>query len=272
MIAVCLKWIDGPASPGLSPADEAALEMALRHAVVARTSVAAVTVGEAAADAALRRAIACGATTAIRVDAPHDIGSAAVAEALAPVVAHSGVVWCGDYSADRGSGSVPGFLAARLRRQQALGLIAAELGATLRVTRRLDGGRREVLTVSGPAVLSVEGSIAALRRAPLRAALQAQTADVLLYGVAAAGGSEPAVTVHAYRPRARVLPAPRGATALERLRVLTDASNAPQPGETIDVPPPAAARRIVAALRDWGYLDDAAGGEVDLDRFGGTTR
>ena len=274
MIAVCLKWLDGPpaalVSPGLSAADEAALEMALRHAESIGTSVVAVTVGGAGADAVLRRALACGATTAVRVDAAHEIDSAAVADALAPVVAHSAVVWCGDYSADRGTGSVPGFLAARLRRQQALGLIAAELGPTLRLTRRLDGGRREVLSVIGPAVLSVEGSIATLRRAPLRAALGAQTADVLLYGIAAAPGVGPNPVVRPYRPRARVLAGPSGATALERLRVLTDASAAPQPGETIEVAPPAAARRIVDALRDWGYLDVA--GQVDLDRLGGPAR
>jgi electron transfer flavoprotein beta subunit len=256
MIAVCIKWIGDSATPGLSAADQAALEMALRHAASARTSLVVVTAGGAAADEGLRSALACGATTAIRVDASADTESAAVAEALAPVVAHSSAVWCGDYSADRGTGSVPAFLAGRLRRQQALGLIAVELGPPVRVTRRLDGGRREVLNVTGPSVLSVEGSIASLRRAPLRAALASQTADVLLYGTTAGSiGAMPVTTVRPYRPRARVLAAPSGATALERLQALTDASAAPQPGETIEASPAAAARRIVEVLGGWGYLD-----------------
>ena len=108
--------------------------------------------------------------------------SASVAAALTPVVAHSTAVWCGDYSADRGSGSVPAFLAARLHRQQALGLVGVEFIDPLRVTRRLDGGRREILRITGPAVLSVEGSVARLRRASLRSALTAQKAEVLPYG------------------------------------------------------------------------------------------
>jgi electron transfer flavoprotein beta subunit len=204
--------------------------------------------------------LACGVTTAIRVDAPDDLDSALVADALAPVVAHSAAVWCGDYSADRGTGSVPAFLAARLRRQQALGLIAVELGGPMRVIRRLDGGRREVLLVTGPAVLSVEGSVAALRRAPLRAALASQTAEVLPYGTPlstgmASTGMASTVSVRPYRPRARVLAPPAGSTALERLQALSDASAAPQPGETLEASPPDAARRIIEALRDWGYLE-----------------
>jgi electron transfer flavoprotein beta subunit len=258
MIAVCIKWISGSTTPGLSAADEAAIEMALRHAEATGGSVIAVAVGGAAADRGLRGALACGATTAIRVDAPDDMDSVAVAAALNPVVAHSAAVWCGDYSADRGTGSVPSFLAARLQRQQALGLVDVQFGNPLRVTRRLDGGRREVLRITGPAVLSVEGSVARLRRASLRAALAAQTAEVLPYGTAMVpSGNTSPVVVRPYRPRARVLAAPVGATTLDRLRVLTDASAAPQPGETIEVVPADAARRIIEVLGDWGYLEVA---------------
>lgn len=255
MIAVCIKWLRGGASDGLSAADEAAIEMALRHSEALRTTVIAVSVGAPEADRGLRIALACGATTAIRVDAPEGLESASVAAALTPVVAHSAAVWCGDYSADRGTGSVPAFLAAALHRQQALGLVAADLTEPLRVTRRLDGGRREILRVSGPAVLSVEGSVARLRRAPLRAALRAQSAEVLPYGATSVHSlNTSAVTVRPYRPRARVLPAPVGATPLDRLRALTDLSAAPQPGETIEASAAAAAQRILEVLTDWGYI------------------
>ena len=229
--------------------------MALRHGEAIRTTVIAVTVGGVEADAGLRAALACGATTAIRVDAPDDMDSPSVAAALTPVVAHSTAVWCGDYSADRGTGSVPAFLAARLRRQQALGLVGVEFIDPLRVTRRLDGGRREVLRITGPAVLSVEGSVARLRRASLRSALTAQKAEVLPYGnPSMLSGSASVVVARPYRPRARVLPAPVGTTALDRLRALTDVSAAPQPGETVEADPQAAAQRIIEVLRGWGYL------------------
>jgi electron transfer flavoprotein beta subunit len=255
MIAVCIKWVSASATSGLSAADEAAIEMALRHAEATRSSVIAVTVGDTDADRALRNALACGVKTAIRVDATADMDSASVAVALTPIVAHSTAVWCGDYSTDRGTGSVPAFLAARLQRQQAFGLVGVEFIEPLRVTRRLDGGRREVLRITGPAVLSVEGSVARLRRAPLRSALTAQTAEVLPYAsIAAPSGHVAAIAVRPYRPRARVLAGPVGATALDRLRVLTDVSTAPQPGETIEASPAAAAQRIIEVLGDWGYI------------------
>ena len=255
MIAACVKWIGDRAVTGISAADQAAIEMALRHGEATRSSVIAVTVGSAEADRCLRDALACGAATAIRVDAPDDMDSAAVAAALVPVVGHSSAVWCGDYSADRGSGSVPAFLAELLDRQQALGLVGAEFVDPLRVVRRLDGGRREVLRITGQAVLSVEGSVTRLRRAPLRAALTAQSTEVLPYGMRTLpSAASTAPSVRPYRPRARVLSAPAGSTALERLRTLTDASAAPQPGETLEAGPADAAARIIIALSDWGYL------------------
>jgi electron transfer flavoprotein beta subunit len=255
MIAACIKWIGDRSVTGISFADECAIEMALRHGEATRSSVIAVTVGSAVADRCLRDALACGATTAIRVEAPDDMDSASVAAALVPVVGHSRAVWCGDYSADRGSGSTPAFLAELLDRQQALGLVAVEFIDPLRVVRRLDGGRREVLRIAGQAVLSVEGSVARLRRAPLRAALTAQRTEVLPYGTRTVPNTAVAApTIRPYRPRARVLNAPAGATPLERLRALTDASAAPQPGETVEGPPAEAAARIIDALSDWGYL------------------
>jgi electron transfer flavoprotein beta subunit len=230
--------------------------MALRHGESTNSSVIAVTVGGPSADRGLRIALSCGVKTAIRVDAPDGLDSASVASALMPVVAHSAAVWCGDFSSDRGTGSVPAFLAAQLRRQQALGLIGVEFVDPLRVIRRLDGGRREVLRITGPAVLSVEGSLARLRRAALRPALAAQSAEVLPYGTNVVPQRDNSVVVvRAYRPRARVLPAPAGATALDRLRTLTDSSTAPQQGETIEVSPAEAAARIIAVLAGWGYLE-----------------
>ncbi|HSB84939.1 MAG TPA: hypothetical protein VLD86_01450 [Ilumatobacteraceae bacterium] len=255
MIAVCVKWIGDPIATGLSPADEAAIEIALQHGEHAGSAVVAVTVGDKSADRGLRLALACGARTAIRVDAPRHLDSAAVASALAPVVAHSEAIWCGDYSFDRGTGSVPVFLAAELQRQQALGLVGVELGQALRVTRRLDGGRREVLRITAPSVLSVEGSIARLRRAGLRPALSAQTTEVLPYGTTVAPRDSTApVTVHPFRPRARVLPGPVGGT-LDRVRALADSTTTRQHGETIEAEPSEAAGRIIAALQHWGYLE-----------------
>ncbi|MCU1504895.1 MAG: Electron transfer flavoprotein alpha/beta-subunit [Ilumatobacteraceae bacterium] len=260
MIAACVKWVAGVPEPGderfagISAADQAAVELALRHGASMGDDVVVVTAGPPAAERALREALAAGATRAVRVDLPADATSSDVATALAGVVGDAAFVWCGDYSTDRGSGSVPAFLAAERSARQALGAVAVDLadGATISVTRRLDGGRREVSTVSAPAVVSVEGAVARLRRAGLAGVLAARTAPIEVRRPAVVVPDVAAI-VHAYRPRARTLPPPHGST-LDRLRELTDAAAAPAHGETVHLDPADAADRILTALRAWSYL------------------
>jgi electron transfer flavoprotein beta subunit len=276
MIAVCLKWTPsrldgGPVGPdpgddrfaGVSPADRAALELALRLAAVTGTEVVAVAAGPVGAERTLRDALAAGATRAVRLDMPTDSDSRDVAFELAQVLGDATVVLCGDYSLDRGSGSVPAFVAHHLAAAQALGLVAIDVDATgatsgsdaprVHVVRRLDGGRRELLAVPMPCVLSVEGSVATLRRAPLPRVLAARSARVEVVATPPAHHHGAPAIVTSYRPRARVMPAPMGG-ALDRVRSLTDAGTASTRGETIEVPPREAAARILAALREWGHL------------------
>lgn len=268
MIVACLKWVTHPGEPhderfaGMSPADQSALEFALVQAAAGGDGVTAVTVGPPAADKVLRDALACGAQRAIRIDAPATLSSSEVADAIAVAVPTARWVWCGDYSLDRGTGSVPAFLAAALGAEQALGIISVALdggagGAgpdSVVATRRLDGGRRELLTVTSPAVLSVEGATAHLRRAGLAALRAAAAMPIEVTQPQAPRVAETAV-VRAYRPRARVLSAPVGEHPLDRLRALTDAGAAVAArGETVVLDPPAAAQRILTALREWGYL------------------
>lgn len=263
MIVACLKWVTHPGEPndarfaGMSPADQSALEFALAQATATGAEVTVVTVGPLAAEAVLRDAVACGAHHAIRIDAPATLTSAQVAEAISTTVPSAQWVWCGDYSLDRGTGSVPAFLAANLAAQQALGVIAVEPSGNgqFAATRRLDGGRREVLAVSAPAVISVEGATAHLRRAGLGAVLAAARTQILVRQSSPSAHADDAV-IYPYRPRARALAAPRGAHPLDRLRALTDSSGAaPAHGESVVLAPAEAAVRIVAALREWGYLE-----------------
>ena len=83
-VVVCLKWLtpsDGDDRfGGISPADSSALEWGLRAAEALGQSVTALTVGAPAADGALRNAVACGATRAIRIDAPDEVSSVDTAE------------------------------------------------------------------------------------------------------------------------------------------------------------------------------------------------
>lgn len=246
-VVVALKW-----TGRLSGSDAAALETALGL----DADVTAITAGPPDADAGLRRAIAAGATRAIRVDVPNGLRSDAVATALAPHCAGVSWVLCGDASTDRGSGSVPAFLAAELGVGQALGLVAVESTGTdsLRVVRRLDGGRREILEASSPTVVSVEGSVARLRRASLPAEIAAQRSPVEV--VAGPDGPvERPATVRVYRPRPRETAMPSG-DAFARIGQLTDAGASAERADVLVLDPPAAASKIVDALRSWGYLAD----------------
>ncbi len=273
-IAVCWKWVSLDREreadrrwSGVSAADEAALEVALSIADGAGPSeVAVICLGPPSADDVLREAIAAGATSALRVDASTELDSQVVATALAEHLADRDLVVCGDYSLDRGTGSVPAFLAGELAIAQALGLLevhtAADAAGAFRVVRRLDGGRREVLDVRPPAVLSVEGSVASLRRAPLAASLSARNAPV----ATARGphGRLPEAEIHPYRPRARVLPAPTGGS-LDRVRQILDVGGSDAHAELVTLDPVAAASKILEQLRDWGYLDAPAPGHPGAD-------
>jgi electron transfer flavoprotein beta subunit len=270
VIAACLKWVDrrpeidpltgavrvDGRSAGASDADQAALEWALRTGEAWGHAVVAVTAGPELADAVLRDALAAGASEAIRVDLPAGAPSEAVAAGLAPHLSGCDIVWCGDASLDRGSGSVPAYLAAHLGAAQALGLVQIDVGPAGELTalRRLDGGRRERLRVTAPSVCSVEGAAARLRRAPLAATLAVRTA-VIDVRRGSAPGPTPSVWTRPFRPRARVLAPPAGATALERIAALTGPATATAHGQPVVLEPADAADRVLDALRTWGYLD-----------------
>lgn len=288
MIAVCIKWtqlrveIDpllGTVAPmnhgaGISAADEAAIEVALRLGERFDQPVTVLTLGPPDADAALRDALAVGAARAVRIDAttaaPSDSVAVALAEELtwgsAAAVGPVGIVVCGDMSADRGSGSVPSFLAHELGAAQALGLIEVDTSTqaptgdpdTISALRRLDGGRRERLSISAPAVLSVEGAAADLRRAPLAAVLAADAATIEVVAPRSEVRAEQ-VRLSPWRPRTRVVPAPTDEHALARIVALTGALSDRTPPRTVTLEPAAAAATILEQLREWGYLEDAPG-------------
>lgn len=284
-IAVCLKWVslrpvvdpltaeitDDNRWFGLSAADEAALEVALGLGEQWSTDVVAITAGGRETEGALRSALGCGAAHAVRVELPADTASDRVAAGLAEAIRRAVgdgrgevdlsplIVVCGDYSLDRGTGSVPAYLADALGAAQALGLIGLTASASMNIDalRRLDGGRRERLAVSGPAVISVEGSVARLRRASLATVLAAERAviDVVEGSGDHAGDPSHAKVLRPYRPRARALPAPVGGHSLDRIRILTGAAQERTPPRRVELDPVAAADAILDQLRSWGYVD-----------------
>jgi electron transfer flavoprotein beta subunit len=219
----------------------------------------AVTAGGAEADGVLHFALGDGAR-AQRVALGSDVPSEAVAAGLAPLLAGCDLVWCGVHSLDRGSGAVPAYLAAHLGAAQALGLVEVELDAEVpgrvHAMRRLDGGRRERLRVGPPAVLSVEGVTARLRRAPVASWLDARRTPIEVHAGPVIA-EHAARTVRPFRPRARELPAPSSPSARERIVQLTDGGQRATTASTVlTLEPAEAAARLVAALVEWGYLDE----------------
>ena len=267
---------------GPNASELAALEHALRLAERWDAHVVAACVAPAGADEMLREALAVGATQALRVEParwmarPRPVGmvggergsAAALAEALRRRYGVPDLVLCGDVAADRATGSFPAYLAASLGAAQALGCVRLEPvdGYALRVHRRLDGGRREVLMVRPPAVVSIEAAGVRVRRAGLPATLAKQDAVITAAATPAAAAARRIrlLGVHPYRPRPRELPGPTG-TALHRTLELT--------GALVERTPPTvlgplsagqAADELLGYLRRHGYLgadgaDDGGG-------------
>ena len=245
-------------SSGLSLADAAALEWALRLGEAWELPVTAITAGPAEAQSVLRDAAAFGAGRLVRVPEEAGAPSEAVARSLAPLLGGAVVVCCGDYSADRGSGSVPAFLAGELAAAQALGLtrLTPEGAGVLVGQRRLDGGRRELLRVSAPAVISVEPGAARLRRAPLSGLMAASQATI---ETPATDRGTDRRRVHVlrtvpYRPRPKTLPPPSGGSPRDRLLALTGSETERTPPRVVRAAPEEAADELIRYLKDQGYL------------------
>ena len=257
---------------GPNVSELAALEHALRLAEPWDALVVAAAVAPAGADEMLRDALAVGAAQALRVEParwmarPRPVGlvggeresAAALAEALRRRYGVPDLVLCGALAADRATGSFPAFLAASLGAAQALGCVRLEPvdGYALRVHRRLDGGRREVLMVRPPAVVSVEAAGVRLRRAGLPATLARPNAAITVASTPAAAAARRIrlLGAHPYRPRPRELPGPTG-TVLRRTLELTGALVQRTPPTVVGpLSPGQAADELLGYLRRHGYL------------------
>lgn len=283
---------------GASPADLAALETALQVAdhIVAfgwqrnQVQVTVATVGPTEASGLLKDSLSCGASNAVRIEPGLRDGeqptSRAVAGALTDVFTGFDLVLCGDWSLDRGSASVPVFLAAGLGVDEACGLVKVELvhvelvkdelaqnepaqndgvqpsgvpastsvQVELQVERRLDGGRRERLVVRGPAVLSVEGLVARIRRATLSGLLTAQTAPIdVRRPTKPMVSGEPGVRFErtvAFRPPAPFYASPSPQDSpLSRVADLMGVSTTRVPPARLELDPDAAADLIIERVR-----------------------
>ncbi len=124
--------------------------------------------------------------------------------------------------------------------------------------RRLDGGRREDVRITLPAVVSVEAGNFGLRRAPLTSLIAAHQAEILVSGPTviedpghAGGGSARAIP---FRPPTKPLSGPEESSALDRIVEVTGALAIGNTSRTVHASPDEAAELIIEQLALWGYL------------------
>ena len=288
-IAVCLKYVPDPSTVEvdpltgliaedrvlyvLNPADESALELALRLRPAAGR-VTALSVGPEEADALLREALAAGADRVARIWDPElgPLKPALTGILLAATLRVTGLpdlVLCGGHSADRGSGTVPALLAEQLDWAALTDVTRFELsGEWARVQRRLARGARAESEVRLPAVLGLDLDRLRLRQASLPKLMRAKHTPIPLYDLGALELSPqdlhfPAMTLHEVmppRPRARILFAPDPtASPQERVEQILFAGVAGKSGEFVESgAPEEQAEAIVEFLRQRGFLERRA--------------
>jgi len=160
----------------INPYDEMALSRALELKEAAGAgSITVIHVGEAVNDAVIRKALAIGADSAIRVDANPNDGMF-VAEQIAEQVRAGSydLIFTGRESIDYNSGVVASALATHL--DLPLINIASKVdvdGSTVTAVRDIDGGK-ETLECAMPCVISAQKDLAEPRIPNMRGIMQAR--------------------------------------------------------------------------------------------------
>jgi electron transfer flavoprotein beta subunit len=250
-IAVCIKqvitrealirvneqktWIrDQDATFELNEPDAYALEEALRLKEKHGGEVVVCSAGPARVTQVIREALARGADRAIHVDGDFSSADAfAIAGALAAAIKDENFdrVLTGLQSDDQGFGQVGVVLAENLGISHATIIMEVNVepstgsGQALRVKRELEGGWFQFVTMSLPALLTIQSGINQLRYATLKGIMAAKKKEI------------------------RTVPAPAGLAARQRIVDLYPPQKVKKTemiaGSAADV-----ARQLVKALRD----------------------
>jgi electron transfer flavoprotein beta subunit len=288
-IAVCLKYVPDPSTIEvdpltgliaadrllymLNPADESALELALRLRP-SQGTVTVFNVGPVEAERLLQDALAAGADAAARVWDPSlssvkPMVAAILLAAALRATELPELVLCGGNSIDRGSGTVPALLAEHLDWPVVTDVTQFEIqSGRMRVQRRLDRGARAESEVTLPAILGLETGLVHLRQASLPSLMRVKHLPIPLYGLEELGLSLqdlhfPAMTLHEVmppRPRARVTYTPDASGSVrERVAQILSAGVAGKAGKILEGDnPEQQADAIIDFLRQQGFLEKPA--------------
>jgi electron transfer flavoprotein beta subunit len=175
--------------------DDYALEEAVRLKEKFGGTVTAVTVGSEDAESTLRKCLARGADTAIRLTDPKFEGSDsyAIAKILSKVVKNLpfNIVLTGAQADDDGYGVVGSVLAELLGIPHATMVKKIEIEAeAAKVNRELEGGLEETVEVKLPAVFAVQTGINEPRYVSIMGTRKAMQKEIKVLGLADVGLSE----------------------------------------------------------------------------------
>jgi len=199
----------------INPNDEFGLTRAMWFKEKQGASVDVVNVGSAETEPTLRKALAIGADTAIRVNTPATDGFQ-VAKELAKVVKDGGydLVIAGRESIDYNGGMVPGMLAELTEANYVTNCISLEIdGTNATAAREIDGGK-ETVSTSLPLVIAGQKGLVEesdLRIPNMRGIMMARKKPLTVVESSASGAETSTVKFEK--------PAPKGAVTL------VDASN-----------------------------------------------
>ncbi len=281
-IAVCLKYVPAPDTVEVdplsgaidarrllhvvNPADESALELGLS---IGAREVVALTVGPRDAEVALHKALACGASQAVRLwdtswQTTDPFRTATLLCAALRTIEACDLVLCGARSSDRGTGAVPALVAEMLDWPVATDVTRVDVIDGLAILqRRLNRGAREIVELRLPAVIGVESGLATLRHAGLPDLISAHRAMIPLLtpaqlGLTTADIHFPVPVLQATlppRPRPRRIFTPESTLPPhERIGQILSAGVVRKSAQMLRGDPEELAAAIVAFLKRRGFL------------------
>ena len=210
----------------MSPYDEFAVEMALKHREASGGEVTAITVGGASADKVLKDAKAIGVDHIVRIDCDSYLDSNSLQSMISSVINEVGadVVYCGKAAADTGAGSTGPGIAERLGWASVSSIISATFSDIISVVAPVQGGNARI-SVALPAVISCDKGNVKVRKPNVKGIMQAKRAQV---DVKSANPSSSSISIISHslppsKPAGKTYEG--GAAAAEVAQLLRDEAN-----------------------------------------------
>ena len=165
----------------LNPYDEIALSKAVDLAAASGGNVTIIHVGEAAAEATMRKALAIGANDAVRVNAPAR-DSYFVAHQIADYVKKNPVdmILCGRESSDHNGSSVPAMISALLDLPCILFAKSLSIEGTNAILENEIQGGKEIICTPMPFVAGASEGMAEWKIPNMRGIMSARTKPLLV--------------------------------------------------------------------------------------------